>query len=35
MKKLLNPNKIVSILSHQPKKLMQLAKKGNAVYKNL
>lgn len=35
MKKLLIKNKIVSILSHQPRKLMKLAKKGNQVYKNL
>jgi hypothetical protein len=35
MKKLLIKNKIVNILSHQPRKLMKLAKMGNIVYKNL
>jgi hypothetical protein len=35
MKKILIKNKIVSILSHQPRKLMKLAKMGNMVYKNM
>jgi hypothetical protein len=35
MKKILIKNKIVSMLSHQPRKLMKLAKMGNLVYKNL
>lgn len=35
MKKILIKNKIVSILSHQPRKLIKLAKMGNMVYKNM
>lgn len=35
MKKILINNKIVSMLSHQPRKLIKLAKMGNFVYKNL
>jgi hypothetical protein len=35
MQKLLTKNKIVTMLSHQPKKLIKLAKKGNINYKNM